>query len=287
MSPGTEFNVDPSNEDARRGWDGDDGAYWADHEDYFDRSMALYHDAFFDRAAIATNDRVLDVGCGTGSTTREAGRRARDGSALGMDLSARMLEHARARAREEGLDNVAYLQADAQIHPFEPASFDVVISRNGTMFFGDPVAAFANLGRALRPGGRMTLLTWQPLSENEWFAAFRNALAVGRELPDPPPDAPGPFSLSDPVRVRTILETAGFVDVDLEGAAHPMEHGRTPDEAFANVRGMGYVEYLLEPLDAAGRARALGALRASIDAHSTDDGVRYGSATWIVSATHP
>ncbi|HEX5588484.1 MAG TPA: methyltransferase domain-containing protein [Acidimicrobiia bacterium] len=287
MSPSADLTVDPSNEDARHGWDGDDGAYWAEHEDYFDRSLARYRDAYFAAAAISSNDRVLDVGCGTGSTTREAARRAVGGTALGVDLSSRMLERARDRARVEELTNVGFVQADAQIHPFDPASFDLVISRTGTMFFGDPVAAFSNLHTALRPGGRMTLLTWQPMAENEWFVAFRTALADGRELPSPPADAPGPFSLSDPARVRRILDASGFVDVALDAVAHPMEHGRTVDEALANVRGMGYAQGLLQSLDAAGRARALDALRASHEAHDTGAGVCYGSATWIISASRP
>ena len=102
-------------------------------------------------------------------------------------------------AVSEGLDNVEFRHADAQIYPFESASFDVVISRMGSMFFGDPIAAFTNLHRALRPDGRLTLLTWQGLTENEWLTEFRAALAVGRDLPTPPPDAPSPFASPTPI----------------------------------------------------------------------------------------
>ena len=138
----------------------------------------------------------------TGHTTREAARAAVDGSALGVDLSAPMLERARRLSDDAGLRNVTYLQADAQTHPFPPAQFDLRISRFGTMFFADPVAAFANIGRALRPGARLVLLVWQDHDRNEWAAAIRDALNAGTAAPTPITNDPGPFSLADPVDHR-------------------------------------------------------------------------------------
>src|SRR6187402_3123140 len=147
--------VDSSNAEQLRAWDGDEGEYWADNAEYFDRSVAVFHEQLFAAAAIGEEAHVLDVGCGTGQTTRDAGRAASAGSALGVDLSSRMLDHAGRRAAEEGVTNVTFAQADAQIHPFEPGRYDVAISRTAAMFFGDHVAAFANIARALRPGGRL------------------------------------------------------------------------------------------------------------------------------------
>src|SRR5262249_8737711 len=155
-----------------------------------------------------------------------------NGSALGVDLSSQMLTLARSTAVDEGLDNVEFQQVDAQIHPFASEAFDVVISRMGAMFFGDPIAAFANLCRALRRDGRLALLTWQAVAENEWLTEFRAAMAVGRDLPTPPPDVPGPFSLSEPDRVRAILVAAGYTDVSIEGLREPMSLGSDPDDAF-------------------------------------------------------
>jgi SAM-dependent methyltransferase len=280
----TTIGVAPSNVDALQAWDGGDGAYWTDHEALFDRAVAGYDRRFHDAAAIAPTDRVLDIGCGSGQTTREAGRRATSGSALGVDLSSRLIERASKRAAEQGLDNVHFVQADAQIHPFEQASFDVVISRTGAMFFGDPVAAFTNVGQALRPGGRMVLLVWRSIERNPWFAEFTGALAAGRSLPTPPPDAPTPFSLADPQRVHSILGAAGFTDVELEALAEPMYFGRDVDEAHAFV--LGLLGFLLEGLDESGasRRKALDDLRATIAAHATPDGVHYPSATWLVTA---
>jgi ubiquinone/menaquinone biosynthesis C-methylase UbiE len=147
---------DAANAEQRRAWDGDEGAYWAAHADRFDRAVAPYHERLMSTAAIAPGERVLDIGCGTGQTTRDAARAAAPGGvALGVDLSSQMLDVARARASDERVRNAAFEQADAQVHPFDAASFDVAISRTGAMFFGDPVAAFTNIHRSLRAGGRM------------------------------------------------------------------------------------------------------------------------------------
>jgi SAM-dependent methyltransferase len=193
-----------------------------------------------------------------------------------------MLKVARARAAAEGITNARFEQADAQIYPFDPGAFDVAMSRHGTMFFGDPVAAFANIGRALRPGGRLALLTWQPPGANPWIREFMAALAAGRQLPTPPPSAPGPFALSDPGRVRSILGDAGFRDVRLDPHVGPMYWGPTVAEAEHFV--LGVAGWVMDGLDEAGRARAIGDLRSSLAAHETTRGVVYDSATWIVTA---
>jgi len=276
------LRVDPTNTAQLQAWDGDEGAYWAAHADVFDGSLDGYHDRFAAATGIRPTDRVLDIGCGTGETTREAARMASSGSALGVDLSSRMIDLARSRAHEEGLGNVAFEQVDAQVHGFEPPAFDVAISRTGAMFFGDPVAAFANIARALRPEGRLALLTWQPLARNEWIREFIAAFAAGRDLPGPPPSAPGPFGLSEPERVRAILSTAGFVDVDLDGMTAGMRFGTDADDAYRFV--LGLLGWMLEDLDDDGRSRALDALRSTTAAHETDRGVVYESAAWVITA---
>ena len=276
--------VDPTNAGALRAWDGNDGAYWADNEAVFDDSLDRYRKRFLDTAAVAAGDRVLDIGCGNGQTTRDAARLAAAGSALGVDLSSRMLEQARRRAAEEGVDNVRFIQADAQIHPFDAGAFDIAISRTGAMFFGDASAAFANIARALRPDGRLVLFVWQSLAQNHWVRDFSAALAAGRQLPAPPPDAPGPFSLADPDRVRPLLAGAGFAGTSFDGVEELMYFGDTADDAYRFVLGQGFSQFMLQGLDDHGRTCALDALRATIDAHETADGVLYPSAAWIVTA---
>jgi SAM-dependent methyltransferase len=275
--------VDPTNVEQAHAWDGDEGAVWAANADSFDRSIAGYHAAFLDSADFQAADRVLDIGCGTGQTTRDAARAAASGWALGVDLSARMIERAREVAVREGLHNVDFEQADAQVHPFTAGEFDVAISRTGAMFFGDPVAAFANIARALRPGGRLRLLVWQGPDANEWIRELSSAMAAGRDLPMPPPAAPGPFSLSDPDRVRATLDDAGFSHVQLEPSSAGMWFGASPEEAERFI--LDVLGWMLGGLDDEGRERAIGDLRATISAHYGDDGVVFGSSTWTIRAT--
>jgi SAM-dependent methyltransferase len=277
--------VDPTNTEQLRAWDGDEGAYWAAHPDHFERSLAEYDAAFFAAAAIAPGDRVLDVGCGTGGTTRTAARAAQPGAVLGVDLSAAMVDVARRRAAAEGLGNVRFEQVDAQIHAFEPESFDVAIGRTSAMVFGDRVAGLANVGRALRPGGRLVLATWQPIGPNEWLRSFAGALAAGRDLPAPPPEAPGPFTLADPDVIASVLTAAGFRDIAIDGHKAPMWFGADADDAYQLVAGL--LGWMLEGLDEPSRARAQDALRATIEAHQTADGVLYDSAVWITGARRP
>ncbi|CAL9356016.1 2-methoxy-6-polyprenyl-1,4-benzoquinol methylase, mitochondrial [Actinosynnema sp. ALI-1.44] len=275
--------VDPTNSDQFTAWDGDQGGFWADHADRFDGGAARYHERLLDAARIDPADRVLDIGCGTGKSSRDAARRAARGHVLGVDLSSKMIAVARRRAEREGVANVAFEQADAQVHPFPEAAFDVVISRHGVMFFGDPDKAFANIARALRPGGRMALLTWQPLARNEFASTFRTLFADGKPLPEPPAGAPHPFSLSDPDRVRALLTGAGLTDVELHAVSEPVWLGDDVADALAFITARQAAQ--LAELDEAARARVVEAAREDMARHCDEHGVRYASAAWIVQAT--
>ncbi len=279
------MTVDPSNAEQAKAWDGEEGAYWADNAGRFDRAVAAHHRPFMAAAGVEASDVVLDIGCGTGQTTRDAARTAPDGSALGVDLSTRMIDYARQAAISEGVSNVAFEQADAQVHPFASGAFDVAISRTGAMFFGDPVTGFTNIARALRPRGRLVLLTWQGPGPNEWIRELSGALAAGRDLPLPPPETPGPFALSDPDRVRDVLTAAGFTGIELEPRHEPMWFGDDPDDAYQFA--LGLMGWMLQGLDDEGRVRALDNLRRTLTAHDTGHGVLYDSATWTTSARRP
>ena len=277
--------VAPVNADQAAAWDGDEGRFWADHADHFDTALRNYRTAFLDAVRLTPTDTVLDVGCGAGETTLDAARVASAGTALGVDLSAALLEVARARAAAAGLGNVTFLQADAQVHRFAPGAYDVVVGRTSAMFFGDPEAAFAHLVTALRPGGRLVLLMWQGIEHNEWLRCILGAMAAGRDLAPPPPGAPGPFALAEPDRVRALLLGAGFTDVALGDLRRPMWFGEDAEDATAFVAGLN--AWMLRGLDGAGRQRALDALARTMREHETADGVTFGSATWLVTATRP
>jgi SAM-dependent methyltransferase len=219
-----------------RAWDGPEGERWAAHATGYERANTRQWRRFLELVPVRASDRILDVGCGNGRSACELARLATAGAATGVDLSSAMLEVARSRAAHEGLTNVRFEQADAQVHAFDPAAADLVVSVFGVMFFDDPVAAFRNLRGALAPEGRLAVLVWRELARNDWVFAVREALAAGRQLPDPPRDAPGPFSFADRDRVREVLEAAGFQDVQLQSVDEPVDLGGDLDEAYAFVR---------------------------------------------------
>lgn len=243
------------------------------------------HNAVLRRAwEIGPRDRILDVGCGTGQTTRDAARLAKAGSALGVDISAPMIARARDLAEAEGPGNVAFACGDAAVHPFPSQDFDVVISRFGTMFFADPVAAFANLARSLRHGGRLTMIVWQVFDRNEWAMAIREALGTGTSAASSSPDA---FSLGDPGRIEQILGAAGLADVIISDVQEPVYYGGDVAAALDWVGGFSTAKAALQHKAPADRDRALAALRETIAEHDTGQGVWFDSRAWLVGARRP
>ena len=250
--------------------------------DFYDNELRRHNARLRSAADVQHGERVLDVGCGAGQTTREAARAAVDGAALGIDVSAPMLERARELTADEGLRNVEFVEADAETHPFPAERYDLCISRFGTMFFADPVAAFVNVGRALRPGARLVLLVWQPKERNEWATEIDRSLSLGRP-PAAPVGRPDPFSLGDPVRTRAVLTDAGFSEVDLTDVHEPVYYGPDVETAFDAVSGLWQVQSQLADLDAATAARATRRLRTTLTEHDTDEGVVFDSRAWIVT----
>lgn len=276
--------VTVTNVEMARAWDGEEGARWAEHAERYEATGHRQWERFVATGLIAVADAALDIGCGTGRATREAARLASSGSALGVDLSARMLERARELAAAERVTNVQFLQADAQVHPFQAGAFDVAFSSFGAMFFAEPVDAFANVAGALRAGGGLGMLVWREVGRNEWVTAVRDALAMGRLLPEPPPGAPGPFQLANGDDVRRILADAGFVAVELESVDEPVYLGANVDDAFAFVRTMGMVLGLTHDLDEPARGQALERLHDILAAYETEEGVLLGASAWLVTA---
>ncbi|HET6735682.1 class I SAM-dependent methyltransferase [Mycobacterium sp.] len=251
----------------------------ADMFDY-DAELRLHNERFRAAARVGSRDRVLDIGCGTGQSTREAARTAVHGSALGVDVSAPMLERARQVSDEQGLTNITYQQADAQVHRFPPTSFDLCISRFGTMFFADLVAAFTNIGRALRPEARLVMLVWHERDRNEWATAIRETLTAAAA----PTSGPNAFSLADPTATEGILTAAGFADVSFTDVHEPVYYGPDGAAAFDAVLHQLKFKDLLADLDAEEAEQARTRLRATLDAHTTDGGVYFDSRAWIVTA---
>lgn len=274
--------VAPSNADQLTAWDGDEGGVWAAHPDFFDGSVRHLHRRLMEAAAVAPDDRVLDLGCGTGQCTRDAARQAVRGEAVGIDLSRPMLRVAEAAAAREGLGNTRFVHGDAQVHPFDPGSFDLAVSRTGAMFFADQLAAFTNVARAMRPGGRLALVSWRNPGENAWFTSLVHALRPDLPVTAPSPDAPSPFRHADPDATTAVLTAAGFERVELVPLDMPMYFGRDAGEGFSVVSDL--LGWMVRELEPAARDEALTRLRDLLQSHETEDGVTLSCAAWLITA---
>jgi SAM-dependent methyltransferase len=250
----------------------------------YDAELRRHNEALRHACAIQPRDHVLDIGCGTGQTTRQAARTAPAGSALGVDVSAAAIQRARELATEAGLSNVAFECADAQVHRFPDERFDLAISRFGVMFFDDPAAAFANLRRALRPAGRLVMMAWQARERNEWDVTIRQALQEADGPAAIPQHGPDPFSLASPPAVTKLLEAAGFTGVAFTDVREPVYYGPDVAAALEWARGFTGTRQALSGLDPAAAEHALRRLREALAAHLSDDGVWLNSRAWIITA---
>lgn len=273
------------NDDQITYWNESAGLTWAAMQDKLDAQIEPLGEGAMAVLAPASGERVLDIGCGCGQTTLAlAARVGPAGAVLGVDISRPMLEVARRRIAQQGLGQASVIEADAQAFAFEPGAFDAVFSRFGVMFFGDPAAAFANIRKGLKPGGRLGFVCWRSFDANPWMQAPMLAALPHLAEPPPPADplAPGPFAFADPERVRGILASAGFVDIHI--APQDLAIGAPTVEAAVEVAlKVGPLGRLLR--EQPDRTPAVvEAIRAALAQHVTDQGVRLASATWIVSA---
>jgi SAM-dependent methyltransferase len=279
-----------ANTDQAERWNsGDDLAHWITNQARYDRMNKPFADLILAGAALQPGSHVLDVGCGCGGTTLAAARVVAPGQAVGLDLSGPMLARARASAEAAGLGNAVFRQGDAQVHPLEPGSFDAVISRFGTMFFTDPVAAFANVRSATRPGGKLAFVCWQPPAANQWLLVPRAALAEHVPLPAGygSGDGPGMFAFADPGRPREILATAGWRDIEItaEHVSILVGGGGSVEDAVEFVRTGSSARTMLAGADAGTFDRAVASVRTALAAYADADGVRMGAGVWLVQAT--
>jgi SAM-dependent methyltransferase len=262
-------------------------AHWVRNQHRYDRMHQPFTTMLLDAAGLRPGQQVLDVGCGAGGTTLAAARLVAPGEVTGVDLSAPMLELARADAQKAGLGNVTFHQDDVQVRHFGPARFDTVISRFGVMFFEDPVAAFTNIRSAVRPGGRLVFVCWQPLAANDWLLVPGAALA-GHV---PPADfgtaaGPGMFAFADQNLVYEILAGAGWTDIQItpQQVMLLVGGGGSVDDTTGFLRTATIGRTMLEGADEATTERALTAVRAELARHADAEGVHLGAGVWLVQA---
>jgi SAM-dependent methyltransferase len=266
-------------------WNGPEGMHWAQNADRYDAMAEGINDPLLAAAAIGERDRVLDVGCGTGHITRLAARSAFRGHVLGIDLSAPMLERARAAAADEDIANVDFEPGDAQVYPFPPGGCDVAISRGGFMFFADPIVAFTNIRGALRPGGRIAFAGPGPTDpDGDSARAFAPLTPL---LRGPSPAQHGMFSLTDPARIRQVFTEAGFAQVTAEPVEVPVVWGRDAADAVAFYFSLGPVRANLADVDPATTHRVRDEVRSALQAYQTPVGVTLRGAIWMITAVRP
>ena len=269
-------------------WNGVAGDKWVRLESILDEQLRPFGDAVLDAAQLRAGERVLDIGCGCGATTLDAARAVgAEGRATGVDISLAMLARAAERARAQKLGQARFECADAQVQRFEPASADAVISRFGVMFFDDPKAAFANISRAAKRGGRLAFVCWQGFQNNPWMAVpTMAAMQFVTIQPPADPYAPGPMAFADAERVRGILAGAGWTSVE----ARPLElevsiaGGASLDDAVAFMMEMGPAAVALREADAATREKARTAITEALSRYATPGGVVMGGAAWVFTA---
>ena len=271
------------NKDQIEFWSGEGGRKWLASGARIEQSIAQFGAAALKAAAPRAGEHVLDIGCGTGGTSLALAQAVGpSGKVLGLDVSPRLLEAARQRGA--GQANLSFIEADAAAHPFEPR-FDLLFSRFGVMFFADPLAAFANLRRALKPGGRMAFVCWRAFKDNDWaFVPFMAALKHLPPIERPPADAPGPFAFADQQRVLGILARAGFADAAMTPHDGLLRQGADLDEAMAYVQQIGPASVLLAgaPPDMVEHAKQ--AVRAAMAPYAQPGGVMLPGEAWIVTA---
>jgi SAM-dependent methyltransferase len=272
----------PANEDQLKFWNDKAGRDWTELQERMDANLAGIHDAILAFADPRSGEAVLDIGCGTGTTSMVlADRVGPSGRVTGIDLSQPMLELARRRGAARA--NLNFVLADASLHPFAP-EHDLLFSRFGVMFFDDPVGAFTHLRGALKAGGRLAFVCWRTPPENPWASApVRAARPFLPETPPPDPLAPGPFAFCDPERIQTILAQAGFSTPRIEPYDGVMNMGRNLDMAAAQTLRIGPLSRAIGDADAATRQKIVAAVKDAFRPFVISQGdVAPPTAGWLV-----
>jgi SAM-dependent methyltransferase len=263
-----------------RVWNGSAGHAWVAAQAALDQMYAPFNDLLADGL---TAGQVLDVGCGTGSTMLALAKRGM--ACTGVDPSGPMLDAARARMAREGMA-ADFIQADAQACAFSPGGFDAVVSRFGVMFFADPVAGFANLRGATRPGGRLRFAAWRGTADNPFqVAAEEAARPLLPELPPRKPEEPGQFAFADRDRIFSILKDSGWSATTIEPVDVPCRFALAELETYIAV--MGPVGRALQQADDETRTRVMAAVRPAFDDFLEGEEVRFTAACWMANACAP
>jgi SAM-dependent methyltransferase len=271
------------NAEQAEAWNGASGRHFIEQRERHERMRGRLTARLLAGAQIEDGDNVLDIGCGCGDATILAARATRSGQALGADLSQVQVAEARRLAASAGVANARFEVADAQVHPFQAGGFDLVLSNFGVMFFDDPAAAFGNLRKALRRGGRLAFLCWRTRDENPFFATgFAEAAVVLGLREQSGPSAA--FSLADSGATGALLADAGFGGIGFAQVDEPMLIGRDVDDVLGYERASPSATGLLTGLSAAQTTELTRQVRDDLTVYASPGGVAMPGAAWLVTA---
>lgn len=267
-------------------WNGAAGRAWVETRDVLEAMFKPLEELLVRAVSDAAASRVLDIGCGTGATTFAVARAlGPEGRCTGIDISEPMIAAARARAEREGR-SASFICSDAQTCVFAPASFDMIISRLGVMFFADPVQAFANLRRAARPGAALRFIAWRGAAENPFMTTAEQATRpLLPDLPARRPDAPGQFGFADRKRVESVLKRSGWDAIAIEPIDIALSFPLS--ELTRYVSWLGPVGTLLQAMEEPRRTQVVETVRGAFDRYVHGNEIRFTAACWMVAARAP
>jgi ubiquinone/menaquinone biosynthesis C-methylase UbiE len=264
-------------------WKGRGGQGWLASYSRIDRSLAPFSEVLLEAAAAQPGEQVIDIGCGMGITTAALAKAVgAHGHVLGIDISEPLIE----AARRHRIDDATFVLGDAASHPYRHRHYDLVFSRFGVMFFGDPEAAFRNFSQALKPGGRLAFICWRTTQENPWgTVTVRAAAPFLPPIARPGPEDPGQYSFGDRARVERILKAGGFRDASFEVVDRPVWMGASPADIVEGATRFGPLSAVFAEAAPEAADKAKQAIAAALAPHQGPDGVVMPGSCWLVRAT--
>jgi len=278
------------NKDMSDFWNGDGGINWMRFQSRLETSLAPFGLQALTIANISSGERVMDVGCGWGDSTYEIAKRVKvDGYVQGVDISELILKQAKNRLNSLAVENISFECLDAESHDFNPLSVDVVYSRFGVMFFSNPVNAFSNIRKILKPDGRLAFICWQSVDNNLWVKLPLDIVTSYVDVNPSNPDSPGGFSFGDANKVLNIINKAGFVNAVIEPYHSKLVIGADVNEAVVFLSHLGPASAVIEDpeLNIKTKNKILFELRETLAQYVTPEGIKLDAATWIVTANNP
>ena len=277
------------NVDQQQFWNEVKGDFWVTLKVRIDALLLPFGTTALKTLEARPSERILEIGCGTGATSNKLAELVGStGEVTAVDLSKPMLDKARASALEKGSDVLTFREADAEVYPFAENHYDAVFSRFGVMFFDDPIAAFRNIRRAVKPKGRLAYVCWASRKDNPWIRVPTGASRPFLDIPAPPPqDSPGQFAMERKERITEILVESGWSDITIKKFEIDHFMGITLNDAASFICQMGPMSEPFAGATSKVQVECVAAVEEALQPFNGKDGVRMKFSTWVVGANNP